>query len=158
MSQRKDGSALKKNYPKAMNTKKGEFKQLEKWIGHDLLVTSIMTLGKSTRGNCVFAKGIPPLQWKEFENKEERLRRPVPNPIALFPKPPTVEKKKEKKIAPKPISTPKTNQAPKTAHAAHPVLRRECKLFLIGLNTIYGQLTHYICFLNFFPSFTRTTR
>jgi hypothetical protein len=46
---------------------------------YDLLVTAIILLRKSTKGNFMFAGGIPPLQWYKFEIQEQKLIRPLPN-------------------------------------------------------------------------------
>jgi hypothetical protein len=81
-----------------------QFRQFEKWIGHDLLVSSTMALGKYTKMK-LFATGIPRQQWAEFGNEEEKHERPRPSLTTPFPKHPlfktksaTVETKKKKKV------------------------------------------------------------
>jgi hypothetical protein len=92
-----------------------------------------MTLGKRTKsGNCVFAKGIPSLQWTEFENREVKQGRPAPNPDALVPYPPTSEKKKEKRVALKPAGNRK--------------LRKEGEFYFIFRTPVYGQLIRKFSF------------
>jgi hypothetical protein len=65
---------MKKFYPKDSNPVK-EFAELERWVGHDLLVTAIMKGAKTSGNKNVFAKGIPDIQWEEFEATEEEKKR-----------------------------------------------------------------------------------
>ena len=64
---------MKKFYPKDSNPLK-EFAELERWVGHNLLVTAIMKGAKTSGNKNVFAKGIPYIQWEEFEATEEKKK------------------------------------------------------------------------------------
>ncbi len=45
-----------------------------------MLVKSIMIDSKNSKNKLVFAKGIPKLQWKAFEDEELSFERTKPNP------------------------------------------------------------------------------
>ena len=59
---------MKKFEPKDSNPLK-EFAELERWV------TAIMKGAKTSGNKNVFAKGIPDIQWEEFEATEEKKKR-----------------------------------------------------------------------------------
>jgi hypothetical protein len=113
-----------------------QFLNLEKWVGHDLLVTSIMTLSKVTRENKVFATVIPPLQWKAFEDKQRRMNRQLPDKNDYFPKhmpkPPP-----EKKSAPAGTEKKKKKKKGKKLSLKGKLFFRFGNLFLLNIQLIY---------------------
>jgi hypothetical protein len=74
---------MKKFYPKDSNPLK-EFAELERWVGHDLLVTAIMTGAKTSGNKNLFAKGIPDIQWEEFKATEVAKKSEKPDRNLIF--------------------------------------------------------------------------
>ena len=64
------------------------FEQLEKWLGHDLLVNTLAADGKTGGGDQVrfrvFDKNIVTAEWKKFEETELNEGRSKPDPNAEY--------------------------------------------------------------------------
>ena len=104
------------------------FAELEKLVGHDLLVTAIMASAKNSKSKNIFAKGIPDLQWTNFEADEKRKGRKTPDVNAVFV----------------PISKPAPNQKSETISKKE---RKEGKLFL-NMTTVQDLNSNspFLCF------------
>jgi hypothetical protein len=84
-------------YPQGKNQLEN-FKQLELWLGHDLLVNGLAALGKTggkheTRFR-VFIKNIPEKDWKIYQQSEIDAGRDVPKRKVHYDDPPEKQNKK----------------------------------------------------------------
>ena len=75
---------IKGRYPKVDKGPKKEFSKLEKYVGHDLLLTAIMSSGKSAKSNLIFSQRIPPPQWETFVVSERQHKRKPPDLNSTF--------------------------------------------------------------------------
>ena len=75
------------------SNKTDQFRFLERRLGHDLLVTSIIFLLKSRAGNKIFSIKMPALQWKKFESDEARKGLDSTGFPSVFVVPPAAQKK-----------------------------------------------------------------
>ena len=64
---------LENFYPFLDEGSDNQFSSLEKLVGHDLFVKSIMTGSKTVSTKAQFAKDIPQFQWEAFVNAEVAL-------------------------------------------------------------------------------------
>ena len=78
---------------------KNQFSRLEKLVGHDLFVKSIMAGSKSVSTKPQFSKDIPRFQWEAFVNAEVALGHLPPDRNALF-MPPVEEQVPNSKSTP----------------------------------------------------------
>jgi hypothetical protein len=83
---------IKGMYPKGKGkTGLENFKQLETWLGHDLLVNVIASYGKAGGGDeirfRVFEKNRPEKEWKAFEASEAANGRHKPSREAKYTEP-----------------------------------------------------------------------
>ena len=79
----KMGEVLAHFYPLDEGSK-NQFSRLEKLVGHDLFVKSIMAGSKSVSTKPQFSRDIPRFQWEAFVNAEVALGHPAPERNALF--------------------------------------------------------------------------
>jgi hypothetical protein len=109
-------------YPqKAANTKFGSA-TMELWIGHDLLVKSILSDSKNVRNKMVFSKAIPKLQWDKFVSDEVAQGRTEPQFDMKYP---TVTKKiTKKKLLPRRASKQLRSLLKKNQPASKPATSR----------------------------------
>ena len=75
------------------SNKTDQFRFLERRLGHDLLVTSIIFLSKSGAGNKIILIKMPALQWKKFESDETGKGRDPTGFTSVFVVPPAAQKK-----------------------------------------------------------------
>ena len=108
----KMSTLLENFYPHTQGCK-NEFSHLEKWVGHDLFVKSIMTGSKSVSTKPQFSKDIPRFQWEAFVKAEVALGHPLPDRNALFMAPVELENTTKKKSKHSDVDASKTATSPR---------------------------------------------
>ena len=108
----KMSTLLENFYPHTQGCK-NEFLHLEKWVGHDLFVKSIMTGSKSVSTKPQFSKDIPRFQWEAFVKAEVALGHPLPDRNALFMAPVELENTTKKKSKHSDVDASKTATSPR---------------------------------------------
>jgi hypothetical protein len=108
----KMSTLLENFYPHTQGCK-NEFSHLEKWVGHDLFVKSIMTGSKSVSTKPQFSKDIPRFQWEAFVKAEVALGHPLPDRDALFMAPVELENTTKKKSKHSDVDASKTATSPR---------------------------------------------
>jgi hypothetical protein len=106
-------STLLENFYPQKEGCKNEFSHLEKWVGHDLFVKSIMTGSKSVSTKPQFSKDIPRFQWEAFVKAEVALGHPLPDRDALFMAPVELENTTKKKSKHSDVDASKTATSPR---------------------------------------------